>query len=336
MKSMAARVIDDVRVRMNKTRTLSLIGSRKKALARVLVANSSVAILLMSIAVELRLTDCGLDNINAVKLAGVVNTVVGVSIFLYYYFLHYRLITLARSSYSHIDLILFVLELLALLAGIMPPWTEGYISNPKLEGQFGHMELQVLYPTTEELHARIHIDCLGVLAFVRLPLMAKWVVASGILNSPAFLAWKFNVDVSPMFRLKYLFTRRPMQTLLWSTTLSWFSLAFTLHVFEHQFTPSFGTWFITSFDYLVGLGYGPLMPDTLVGRLAACSLTMVGVLAAAMITAMFADSFELDQSELWLITQIEKQHQDKQLKDAASQLVRARARFRSPCAALHS
>eukprot|EP00966_Prymnesium_polylepis_P111233 2572986-Prymnesium_polylepis.1 len=69
------------------------------------------------------------------------------------------------------------------------------------------------------------------------------------------------------------------------------------------------------------------MPDTLVGRLAACSLTMVGVLAAAMITAMFADSFELDQSELWLITQIEKQHQDKELKDAASQLVSMRSRF---------
>ena len=139
-----------------------------------------------------------------------------------------------------------------------------------------------------------------------------------------------------MFRLKYLFTRRPMQTLLYTTLLWWFAGAFMLHVFEYQFTPSFATWLVTSFDYLVGLGYGPLMPgdahghgqnlartrpgharpplprcasprpsyratrrahraDTLIGRLVSCSLCMVGVLAAAMLTAMFADSFELDQ-----------------------------------------
>lgn len=76
-----------------------------------------------------------------------------------------------------------------------------------------------------------------------------------------------------MFRVKYTLTRRPMATLFYTTTLSWLCGTFILHVFEFQFTPSLLTWLVTSFDFLVGLGYGPLMPDTAVGRLAACYLT---------------------------------------------------------------
>jgi len=124
-----------------------------------------------------------------------------------------------------------------------------------------------------------------------------------------------------MFRVKYMFTRHPSSTLLWSTLLSWLCGTFTLHVFEFTFTPSFATWLVTSFDFLVGLGYGPLMPDTAVGRLCACYLTVVGVLSAAMITAMFAGSFELDPSELWLISQIERAHHSVCVKDIAARLL---------------
>eukprot|EP00966_Prymnesium_polylepis_P240303 5557288-Prymnesium_polylepis.1 len=72
--------------------------------------------------------------------------------------------------------------------------------NLKLEDQFGHADYNRLYPSTEERNLKIHIDALGVLVFLRLPLMAKWVIASGFLPSPSFLAWKYNVEVSPMFR----------------------------------------------------------------------------------------------------------------------------------------
>ena len=184
-------------------------------------------------------------------------------------------------------------SLMPRVAAALAQWVETMISNAKLDGQFGHADYDRLYFTEEEKNAKVHIDALGVFVMLRVPLMAKWVVASGKLGSPAFLGWKYRVDVSPMFRLKWLFTRRPTSTLVWSTTLSWLMGTFVLHVFEYQFTPSFLTWLVTSFDVLVGLDYGPLMPDTMVGRLAACYLTVVGVLSSAMITAMFAGSFEV-------------------------------------------
>lgn len=66
-------------------------------------------------------------------------------------------------------------------------FVEALIDNPKLDGQFGHVDVEMLYPTEEERNAKIHVDALGVLVFARLPLMAKWVVASGFLASPSFL-----------------------------------------------------------------------------------------------------------------------------------------------------
>ncbi|KAL1503542.1 hypothetical protein AB1Y20_012021 [Prymnesium parvum] len=313
-----ASIVDDVHTRMAETRKLSMIGVKKKVYARKLLWSSGLSIFLMMIAVELRLNEASTAYINAVKCTNLFVNTVGITFFLLYYMLEHRLVVLARSDTSRLDIILPLVELLSLVIGIIPPWAEGYIYNPRLDGQFSLVDVSTRY---DDDNSRIHIDALGVLTFARLPLMAKWVVASGLLHSPTFLAWKYNVEVSPMFRLKYLFTRRPMPFLLWSTMLSWLSFAFILHVFEFRFTPSFGTWTVTSFDYLVGLGYGPMIPDTLVGRLCAGSLTVVGVIAAAMLTAMFADSSELDQSELWLITTIERFHHDRQVKDLACKLL---------------
>ena len=43
--------------------------------------------------------------------------------------------------------------------------------------------------------------------------------------------------------------------------------------------------------------FGPLMPDTAVGRVMATTLTIVGIFAVAILTGMFAGSFELNPSE---------------------------------------
>jgi len=58
------------------------------------------------------------------------------------------------------------------------------------------------------------VDQLGALAFLRVPLIIKWVVSVYVIASPVFIAWQYNVHVTSMFRVKFLFTQYPWTLLL--------------------------------------------------------------------------------------------------------------------------
>ena len=149
----------------------------------------------MTVGVEMRLQNTDDGYCDAVKLVGILNSIAGVGCFVKYYQLHRRLLQMTCTHATTFEQVVPVVELLMLLAGIIPPFVEGTVGNPKLSGQFGpHVDYSDYYSTDELRNARIHVDAFGVLVFVRLPLMGKWIVASSLLSSPAFLSWKFNVS----------------------------------------------------------------------------------------------------------------------------------------------
>ena len=66
----------------------------------------------------------------------------------------------------------------------------------------------------------------------------RWWVSVYVIASPVYIAWQYNVHVTSMFRLKYLFTQRPMTIVISALAAAWSCGAIALHVLEFSSEPS--------------------------------------------------------------------------------------------------
>jgi len=96
-----------------------------------------------------------------------------------------------------------------------------------------------------------------------------------------------------------------------------------LHVFEFHFRRSLATWLMAGLDIVIGLGWGPLVPTTVVGRLTAICMAAVGVFATALLTATLSGAFELEASELWIISKVEQRRAERLRRNAASRYMQS-------------
>ena len=207
-KLMGMVLTDDVHVRMKTNVLLTKLGNQKKALARFQLYWSAVALVMMVVQVELRLRSeegesrVGLDVLRSLIVC---STAVSLVLHARYQHAHQRLAVLALSKPTRVSQFLFpVLEVLILLVGVIPPFVETSIANPRLPAQYGRAYktsvYEDLYPTEETQNPTTHVDSLGVLMLLRFLLLFKWlIVGFGHLSSVELLSWKYRYPISPFF-----------------------------------------------------------------------------------------------------------------------------------------
>ena len=86
---------------------------------------------------------------------------------------------------------------------------------------------------------------------------------------------------------------------------SWAAGAVCLHALEFERERSFITWLFTAYDLMAGVGYS-VTPVTVPGRAISVYLSSVGIVCIAVLTATLCSSSELDASEAWLISSIQR------------------------------
>jgi uncharacterized membrane protein (DUF485 family) len=298
---MTERVLDDFRVRMRHSRELRQLDSRKQRLALVMALISFVSLIVAVIGVQARLVGSTTTPCNVCKTINVVLTVVLLVLSATRYLAHRQLMKRCMSEMNGFSIILYpVVEMILLLVGVVPPFVEVIVSSAVV-GSLDSSEF------TQD--PGMHIDVLGVLMLMaRIPLMFNWFISVFVISSPIYLAWQYNVQVSPLFRIKYLFTQKPFTMVTATISSSWAAGAFIVYAVEHAFTPSFTLWFFTAGDLLSGMGWGSALPYTFIGRVVSIILETAGLLSVAVLTATFCSSSELDATEVWLISTIERQH----------------------------
>lgn len=138
-----------------------------------------------------------------------------------------------------------------------------------------------------------------------------------------YITWQFSVRVSGVFRIKYLLSQRPFQTLLLTILSTWLVGSICLHVLEFPFEPNFAPWLFSSFDLLTGIGWSSVAARTIGGRVVGLTISVVGILSIAVLTATLCTSSELDGTEVWLIRRLSDLHKSRAEKAAATKLISA-------------
>ena len=75
---------------------------------------------------------------------------------------------------------------------------------------------------------------------LRVPHILLWIVDAYVIASPVYIAWQYNVHATPFFRIKYLFTQRPLLIVLILLIVVWLGGALTLHAIEFALEPNLG------------------------------------------------------------------------------------------------
>jgi len=142
-----------------------------------------------------------------------------------------------------------------------------------------------------------------------------------VIASPEVVAWQYNVEVSSLFRFKFLFNRHPILILSMIFLVSWTGGTIVLHALEYIFEPSFAKWWFTAFDVMSGIGWSIVTPVTILGRAVAVVLATLGVLCIALLTATLCSTSELNATEAWLIRAMEHRHRAMMLIQHATSLI---------------
>jgi len=305
---MIASTLDDFTQRVKSTRAVTLIIVRRQQLARQLAAVGILSVLIVFIEMELRLSTLhyGYDvpsnelvPLNVLRGFACALTVALVVLLLLSHWNHWALKRSCSAPVGWLAYLELGIELLICCVGIVPPYVETTV--PMWLSQD---------PPLSDLHSRWashwHLDQLGVLVLLRVPLIIGWLISIRILSSPVYIAWQYNVQVTPMFRIKYLFTQLPWTMIALVAVTALLSGTFGMHVLEYAFEPRLDAWFFATYDVMVGLGWSVTIAATGLGRCISVTCSLLGILCLAVLTATLCGASELDATEVWLIASMQQ------------------------------
>lgn len=210
--------------------------------------------------------------------------------------------------------ITYILHVLMLVAGVMPPGLEGTLPNPPLEDW-------------------LHSDCLGILMFNRFIVVLQLMTSMMPSSDPILLGQTHRIEVRDTFQLRYFLHQSPLRLLCSYLMVCWLVFAYMLHVFEHSvtdiqpnvFAKNFGDHYFAyvtvAWDLLAGLGWGPINVSAYYSKLVGIFLSGAGVLGVAMLTATFCSFSELDAAESSLITSLRRRTYKRQERHLAIKLM---------------
>jgi len=315
--------VDSIRARFLQSSKMRKLAKAKRQISLFLVFFTVSSIIFMCAEVSTRLDDGSMSVIDGLRGANLAFTLLSLGLLIMYYRAHVMLIYAIQAPLGFAQCVIPLLECIVLMVGVIPPGVETTIPLKLMHDAttMAYMDL-----TEDELPDRIHVDALGVLMFLRIPLVIKWVVAFKLIASPVLLEWQHDVRVTEFFRAKYLFARMPalMVSIMW--TCAWLCGAFCLYVFEHQFRPSFTLWFFVGYDIVSGLGKEPA-PQTVPGVVTSTLMNLAGIFGIALITAVFCSGSELNATEVKLIDKIEQQRARHLQKKTATAFLRQSLRM---------
>jgi len=314
-KMMMESTLDDFTTRLRHSRHLSHVFKRKQRLAKYLAALCLLSVVVVIVQVELRLRV--LDHGTSAPAADLlpINILRGVSVFLtlllevlllLYAHTTFELLHACKSTINWSTYFELALMALVCLMGTIPPGVETTVAIPLMKSDGVEDLIKDNFALIDGGRPRWHVDQLGALVLLRLPLIINWLVSVYVITSPAYIAWQYNVEVTPMFRVKYLYTQYPFPLVALVFLSSWLSGTFGMHILEYAFEPSLATWLFASFDIMTGTGWSVALARTLLGRLLSVLCALLGILCIAVLTATLCGASELDATEVWLIRSIQQ------------------------------
>jgi len=92
---------------------------------------------------------------------------------------------------------------------------------------------------------------------------------------------------------------------------------------EYTFETSLSVWCFWSFDVLTGVGWTSHTPQTVVSRLFASILSLLGILCTALLTATLCGASELDATEVWLIGSMQRRQAVQKKMEYAVRMIQS-------------
>jgi hypothetical protein len=329
---MTLSILDDFKQRLRRSRALRELAAQVQQGYLALAALGLASVILVIAQVELRLAYLDtLPPLTALDALRGLNVALTAALLGMLVVSHRRERALTRACLAPVGAVLRVqmaFELLTLLVGVVPPTIESSIPVWLTSAWNG-----------DGAPPSWHLDQLGVLMLLRVPLVMRWLIGAfrPEVASPTYVAWQYNVDVTYAFAAKFLFTKHPLTVVLATVTTSWVCGAIgvhcampspcsgpcilaslplhpptpiaipppaALHSLEYAQEPRLLAWAFTTFDVISGSGSAS--PFSVLGRCCTLGLSVVGILAIAVVTATLCSDTELDPSEAWLISCIER------------------------------
>lgn len=328
-KMLATSVLDDFSTRSRMSKGVRETAAKKQQLARMLSILGMISLLVMLIAVHMRLVvlwepePATLVSINVMKSINIVVTLAMEVLIVRFHALNHKLIAQCSGEIGAFDWAWPIFEGACMLVGITLPGVEYTFPAPRLD--HSPLAIESCPPTKTNCTMMWHFDQLGILQLgFRVPFIFMWWVSFNVIASPVYIAWQYNVHASPTFRIKYLFTRRPLQMVGIIFVSVWACGALTLHALEFPHEESLIVWVFATFDVMSGLGWSGPLPATYIGRVTGVLISLFGILCIAVLTAALCSSSELDATEAWLIGQIEhRAHSQRRMQIATTMVQKA-------------
>lgn len=348
VKHIQRAVVDDIRDLHKSNLTLKKDSARKQRLARWMALSAAAGVLVMMVGVEGRLQReqhgdrtpdealaLSISGINTCKSLGMAITVVCLALLALYYKTHLAVLRKTSTPLTRLQIIVPLLEAICLLVGVIPPYVDAtfrvaLVDADVTRAEYPLVELDSCALNAEDFCVRCHIDVLGVLMLGRVVLVLKWLVIGVFMteiDAPAMLEWVHNVHVTPFFRVKYLFVKHPIWIICTIWACDWVFGAYAMHAFEHSFAPGFGYMLSDTYDVITNLGGNVHRQNTVPGRMVGMLMTVIGLVAMALLTATFCANAELDPTEAELIKKLESQRARVQRKLLATEFLRQHVRI---------
>ena len=166
-KLMTVSVLDDFSQRLQRSRSLRLLSKQEKRISLWLAVTGALSIVLMVVQVELRLgslEDPRLD-LDILRGVNVALTLAMIGLLLVHHRAHHKLIRQIMTETSGLYPLEVIFECAVMLLGVWPPGLELNV-HPWL-----------VQPNNDDSTSPVwHIDQLGVLMFVRVPFILRWLV----------------------------------------------------------------------------------------------------------------------------------------------------------------
>lgn len=313
---MTEAVVDEFGTRIKHSKKMLHLAQRMTLISNRMVWCLLLSLVFMLVALHCRLhvLQDGTNGSSSMRLpldvlrgVNVGLTIALVGLLLQY---HAARITQTRALLFQVDVwqrwLAPVLEVALVLIGVVPPGVEVLVPMPLLDVADSN-EVASDSALVRDGRPHFHIDQLSVLMLVvRLPLLYKALIEVNLMASPNYIAWQYNVAVTPMFRIKYLFTQKPLPIVAFAFFSSWVAGTFIMHSLEYLFEPSLWMWFFATFDLMVGTGWSSAISRTVVSRGVSILVSLLGVLSIAILTATLCSSSELDATEVWLIRAMQR------------------------------
>ncbi|XP_028400245.1 intermediate conductance calcium-activated potassium channel protein 4-like [Dendronephthya gigantea] len=142
-----------------------------------------------------------------------------------------------------------------------------------------------------------------------------------------FLASVTRTELSNMFLFKTFLKRMPFRVIVTTYLLNIFLGAYILYVVEEKDSYLDSTWMVIV--TMTTLGYGDVVPVTLIGRLIAGLMSVLGIFLMALLISVIHETLQLSQSEKRILAHLENADHNNEKKTAAAKLIQSYWRFYS-------